>query len=79
MLHASYSRSTARVRVWQVDRQLHLRIRDEWCMLLHHGSTPRQINSIKREVAKVNRERWEVCLQSRLPTFSWTALNGHTR
>lgn len=29
-------------------------------ILLHHGNTHRQINSIKKEVAKLNRERWQV-------------------
>ena len=29
-------------------------------ILLHSGSTHRQINSIKKEVAKLNRERWQV-------------------
>ena len=29
-------------------------------ILLRCGSTPRQINSIKREVAQLNRERWQV-------------------
>ena len=29
-------------------------------ILLRCGSTPRQINTIKREVAKLNRERWQV-------------------
>uniref|UniRef100_A0A6V4PBZ3 Uncharacterized protein n=1 Tax=Prymnesium polylepis TaxID=72548 RepID=A0A6V4PBZ3_9EUKA len=28
-------------------------------ILLQNGSTPRQINSIKKEVAKLNRERWQ--------------------
>ena len=35
-------------------------------ILMHHGSTPRQINTIKKEVAKLNRERWQVkCVQER--------------
>ncbi|KAL1527448.1 hypothetical protein AB1Y20_016113 [Prymnesium parvum] len=33
--------------------------RERTQILLLHGSTPRQINTIKKEIAKLNRERWQ--------------------